>query len=85
MDEIEKLHVSRQFVNLIKAIISVLKKPLIMRKDADVKRVKPLIKEIKFFKERNLSELQLNFICKKLTYLSCKENDVLFNYGNKFS
>ncbi|CDW86844.1 cyclic nucleotide-binding domain containing protein [Stylonychia lemnae] len=75
---------SNQSLNLV---ISILKKNPEFRTEKDLNNLAPLIKEIQFFKQRNIEGAHLNDICMELRYEYLQAGDFVFyqgDYGDRF-
>ena len=59
-------------------IISILKKPPEFRTEKDLINLAPVIKEIMFFKTRNIEGAHLNDICMELRYEKMYQNEFVF-------
>ena len=59
-------------------IIQILKKNPELRSDKDLTVLEPLIKEVKFFKERQIEKHHLNEICAELTFEFMPANEFVF-------
>lgn len=68
-------------------IIGVLKKPPEFRNEKDLTNLAPVIKEIQFFKSRNIEGTHLNDICNELRYEYFYPGEFVFkqgDYGDRF-
>jgi hypothetical protein len=68
-------------------IIQILKKNPEYRTEKDLTLIEPLIKEIKFFKDREIHGQHLQEICMELKYEHMNRGDFVFrqgDYGDKF-
>eukprot|EP00347_Sterkiella_histriomuscorum_P008621 403344394 len=68
-------------------IISILKKPPEFRNEKDLNNLAPVIKEIQFFKTRNIEGSHLNDICNELRYEYYQPGEFVFrqgDYGDRF-
>ena len=63
-------------------LVAILNKKTESRTEEDLAALVPLIREISFFKEKNLKEKDLYFICQKLKYEMHPIGTEVLTYGN---
>ena len=64
-------------------LVSILKKPAFQRNTEEVSHVLNLIKDLKFFKDRNIADNDLQEITKVLSIERFAPGEVIMNYGEK--
>ena len=63
-------------------MIQVLMKPKEERKDKDFTLLAPILKEINFFKQRNMMSQDIAYLCQELQYEYFMKGECVFKYGD---
>ena len=81
------LSVSIWMIHFLKTIISILKKNQNERNEWDLEVLKPMLRQIEFFKKRNIEGQDLVDMCHELKYEVLNEGEYVFHngdFGDKF-
>lgn len=68
-------------LNPIQTMIQILFKPKEERKDRDFTLIAPILKEINFFKQRNIISQDITYLCQELSYEYFTQGECVFKYG----
>ena len=68
-------------LNSVQTMIQILFKPKEERKDKDFTLIAPIVKEINFFKQRNMMSQDITYLCQELQYEYFTQGECVFKYG----
>ena len=72
------------FTRLFQVLRRVLQKSTDHRTPKDIEVIIPILREIQFFKDRDLKEHELAEMCQALNYLYIPKNQIVFDIGTRF-